>query len=313
MPNPPRSRQRGLALVLVLWVLTLMTVMAGSYGLSTRREAALLEHAHERAKGVALADGGISYAMMMLSLPDPKLRWRVDGTPYFWEAEGARVRIRIMDEGGKIDLNVAQEQTLRTVLNFVLHNDEQSVQLADAILDWRDPDDLKRLHGAESADYKSAGSKQTPQNRHFLVMEELRSVLGITPELYRALEPWFTLYTGQDGINPARAPREILLPLMRGDVGALENFLQQRQLAQGGVAPILPPVPGVRFHSVGDMAYTILSIAEFPDQPGAGVKAIVKRGRGPDGSPFTYLSWKPRMMYSRPGEPGAQERQAPQH
>lgn len=304
MPLRLVSRQRGLALVLVLWVLTLMTVMAGSYALSTRREAGILSHAHERAKGLALADGGISYAMLMLSLPDPKLRWRADGTPYLWEVEGARVRIRIMDEGGKVDLNAAQEQTLRTMLNYVVHNDEQAVQLADAILDWRDADDLKRLHGAESAEYRSAGLKQPPQNRNFLVLEELRGVLGITPELYRALEPWFTLYTGQDGLNPAKAPKEILLPLLGGDPSAVENFLQQRQLAPGlGSPPVLPPVPGLKFHAAGDLAYTILSIAEFPEQNGAGVKAVVKRGRGPDGSPFTFLNWKPRMMYVKSGEP----------
>jgi general secretion pathway protein K len=309
MPTRPASPQQGLALVLVLWVLTLMTIMAGSYGLSTRREAALLSHAHERAKGQALADGGISYAMMMLSLPDPKLRWRADGTPYLWEVDGARVRIRIMDEGGKVDINAAQEQTLRTILNYVVHNDEQAVQLADRILDWRDPDDLKRMHGAESAEYRSAGLKQLPQNRNFLVMEELRGVLGITPELYRALEPWFTLYTGQDGLNPAKAPKEILLPLLGGDMAAVQNLLQQRQLAAGMAAPLaLPPVPGIRFHAAGDLAYTILSVAEFPEQTGAGVRAIVKRGRGPDGSPFTFLSWKPRMVPPKSGEQEIQER-----
>jgi general secretion pathway protein K len=311
MPTRSTSRQHGLALVLVLWVLTLMTVMAGSYALSTQREAALLGHAHERAKGQALADGGISYAMMMLSLPDPKLRWRADGTPYVWEVEGARVRIRIMDEGGKVDLNAAQEQTLRTILNYVVHNDEQAVQLADAILDWRDPDDLKRMHGAESSDYRSAGLKQQPQNRNFLVLEELRGVLGITPELYRALEPWFTLYTGQDGLNPAKASREILLPLLGGDASAVENFLLQRSMAvagAGGAPQALPPVAGVRFHSAGDVAYTILSIAEFPEQTGAGVKAVVRRGRGPDGSPFTFLNWKPRMMHMKSGEQEPQEK-----
>jgi general secretion pathway protein K len=299
-----------LALVLVLWVLTLMTIMAGSYALSTQREAGLLSHAHERAKGVALADGGIHYAMMMLSLPDPKLRWKADGTPYTWEVEGARVRLRIFDEGGKVDLNAASEQTLKAVINFVVHNEDQAVQLAQAILDWRDADDLKRIHGAEASDYKAAGLKQAPQNRNFLVMEELRGVLGMTQELYRALEPWFTLYTGQDGLNPNKAPPELLTTLLGGDQGALENFLLQRQLsAQSGAPPVpLPPVPGIKFHAMGDLAYTVEAKAEIPGQSGGRVKAIIKRGRGADGSPFTYLTWKSKTTTaSKPGHNDSSE------
>lgn len=233
-------RQAGLALVLVLWVLALMTIMAGSYSLSTQREAALLSHAHERARGVALAEGGIHYAMLMLSLPDIQKRWRADGTEYLWEVEGARVRIRIFDESGKIDLNAAQEPTLRTVIQRLVHDEDKAAALADAILDWRDSDDLKRMHGAEAEEYRAAGALQKPQNRNFLVLEELRGVLGVTPELYRALAPWFTLYTGQDGLNPAKAPRKILLTLTQGDESTVDNFIQQRQLG------ILQPFPRSR-------------------------------------------------------------------
>ena len=35
-------RQKGLALVLVLWVLSLLTIMAGSFALSMRREASII-------------------------------------------------------------------------------------------------------------------------------------------------------------------------------------------------------------------------------------------------------------------------------
>lgn len=301
IPQVPKPQTRnGLALVLVLWVLVLMTIMAGSYALSTQREAALLNHAHERAKGLALAEGGVNYAMMMLSLPDPTLRWRADGSDYLWEMEGARVRIRIFDEAGKVDLNAAQEPTLRKVLNYVVHNEEQAVQLADAILDWRDPDDLKLMHGAEAADYRAAGSNQRPQNRHFLVLEELRGVLGITPDLYHRLQDWFTVHSRQDGLNPSKASKEILLALADGNAGLVENYLAQRR---AGTPPPFPPVPGINYNSAADGAYTIWAMAEFADQPGVGVRAIVKRG-GTAGSAFTYLGWRPRMAPAGPVETG---------
>lgn len=297
MRNPDRSRQRGLALILVLWVLSLMTIMAGSFALSTQREATLLSHAHERAKAVALADGAIYYTMLMLSLPDPKQRWRADGTPYSWNLDGARVRIRILDEAGKIDLNAAQEPTLRTVFKLVLGDEDRAQRLADAILDWRDGDELKRPYGAEASDYEAAESRNRPQNRNFLVMEELRGVLGMTPELYRLLQPWVTLYSGQDGLNPAKASREVLTVLAGGDSGAVASFIEQRQ---SGAPANFPPVPGLRFNAAADLAYTVIAEAEIAGQRGLGVRAIIKRGQGPDGAPFTFLSWKPRILPAAP-------------
>jgi general secretion pathway protein K len=289
-----------MALVMVLWVISLMTIMAGSFALSTQREAGILSHAHERAKALALAEGGVNYAMLMLSLPDPKQRWQADGTPYVWQVEGARVRIRIMDEGGKVDLNAAQEPTLKAVFKFAVGNEELAAALADAVIDWRDPDDLKRAHGAEAEDYQARKLTSLPQNRNFLIMDELRGVMGITPELYRKMESWFTLYTGEDGLNPAKASREILLPLMGGDVAAVEAFLMQRlQAAGAGVPAALPPIPGMTFGGSSDMAYTVSAVAEIEDQQGAGVLATLRRGPGADGSPFTVLRWKPTILPPR--------------
>lgn len=277
-----------------------MTIMAGSYALSTHREAGLLGHSHERAKALALADGAIYYTMYMLNLPDMKARWRADGTVYRWLVDGATVRIRIFDESGKVDINTSQESTLKTVINLALQNQQLAVQLADAIMDWRDGDDLKRNNGAEAAEYDAAGSKQKPQNRNFLMLEELRSVLGLKPDIYRRLEPWLTIYTGQDGLNPARASREILLGLFGGDQSIVNAFIEQR--AMGAAAP-LPPVPGIRFNADIDHAYTVLAEAEIEGQTGAGLKAIIKRGQGADGGPFMFLDWKPRITPVKHPEP----------
>lgn len=296
------ARERGVALVMVLWVISLMTIMAGSFALSTQREAGILSHAHERAKAVALADGGINYAMLMLSLPDPKLRWQADGTPYVWQVEGARVVIRVLDEGGKIDLNAAQEQTLKTVLKLILQNEEQATQLTDAILDWRDPDELKRNQGAEAPEYQSRAMQAPPQNRNFLIMDELRGVMGVTPQLYRKFESWFTLYTGADGLNPAKASREVLLALMGGDAAAVDNYIQQRKLAAG--APVgAPPLPGIPAGGSSDMAYTVIAMAEIEGQQGAGVMTTIRRGPSADGAPFTTLRWKSVMLPAKSPPP----------
>jgi general secretion pathway protein K len=298
--KPAPTAQGGVALVLVLWVVSLMTLMAGSFALSTQREAGLIANARARSQAIALADAGIHYAMLMLSLPDLKKRWQADGRSYAIRLAGAEVRIRLVDEAGKVDLNGAQELTLRTILSAVTGNEDQAVQLADAILDWRDADDFKHLHGAEAAEYRAAGLRQAPQNRNFLVFEELREVLGMTPQLYRKLEPFFTLYTAQDGINPAKASRDILLALAGGNEAMVDAYLAQRQI---GLAPPPPLVQGIRFHGAADTVFTVYARAVLPDQQaGFGVKAVIRRDRGIDGSPFAFLSWKPQAAESAAGE-----------
>lgn len=304
MASRSRAKQQGVALILVLWILALMTVMAGSFALSTQRETSLVTNVRERAKAVALADGGIHYAMFMLSLPNAAERWRADGTPYRTILDGVPVQIRIYDEAGKIDLNIAQEATLRTILTKLLQNEDQAVKLTDAILDWRDGDDMKRLNGAESTEYRAAGLDQMPQNRNFLVLEELRGVLGITPSLYKKLESLFTLYTNVDGINPAKASRDILLALTDGNSQAVDGFIAARQAGNGNVSPPpLPAIPGIRFHSFGDSVYTIRARPVSRDRAEPPVTAVVRREASRlGGIPFVFLRWKPQTAGVTPDQ-----------
>jgi len=282
-------RQAGVALILVLWVVSLMTIMAGSFALSTRRESALIVHARTRAQATALAEGGIHFAMLMLSMPDAQKRWIADGRTYRVQLGETVVELQLYDEAGKIDLNSAQELSLRTLLGIVTGDMEASSRLTDLILDWRDPDELKHLNGAESSDYEAAGVTQRPKNRVFYVYEELAEVLGMTPELYRRLEPFLTLYSPQDGINPAKASREVLLALAGGNENLVDTYLAQRQ---AGLPVTFPALQGIHFHAAADSAYTVYARIRFPDGFRYGIRAVIRRDTGAAGAPFAYLTWK---------------------
>lgn len=283
-------KESGVALILVLWVVSLMTLMAGSFSLSTQREAALTGHARTRAEATALAEGGIHYAMLMLNLPDIHKRWVADGRSYVIHLRETDIELRLYDEAGKIDLNSAQELSLRTLLSTITGDLDWATRLTDAILDWRDPDELKHLHGAEAADYQAAELKQMPKNRVFYVYEELADVMGMTPELYRRLEPFLTLYSSQDGINPARASREVLLVLAGGNEDVVDTYIAQRQ---AGLPATFPTLQGMRFHTSADAVFTVYARVLLPDGGRYGIRAVMRRDVGAGGSPFAYLDWKP--------------------
>jgi general secretion pathway protein K len=291
-----RGKERGLALVAVLWAVALLTIMAASFSLTMQRDSSLVRNAQDRAQGLALADAGVHYAMLKLSLPDQRKRWRSDGTLYEATLPVGRVRMRIFDEAGKIDINAAQEAVWVGMLTKLLGNVDQATMLSDAILDWRDMDDLKRLHGAEAEDYQAKGKGYVPQNRDFQALEELQMVLGMTPALYKKLEPSLTVYTRQAGINPAKSSREALLALPGLDEKTVSDYLLLRRERPANNPPPLPiPPGGVQLATGGDMAYTVLAEARLPGGDVAGIKAVIKRQRSRSGAPFAIMSWKPQV------------------
>ncbi len=296
-----RHKQTGVAMVMVLWMVSLLTIMAGSFSLSTQRNTGLVNNAKERARGLALAEAGVNYALIMLSLPDPVKRWRSDGTYYQVVLPGGEAGITIFDESGKIDINSASEQTLRSVLGKLTGNVDQAASLTDIILDWRDSDDLNRLHGAEAKDYLAADKGYVPQNKNFQVLEELQMVLGMTPALYKKLEPLMTIYSGQDGVNPQKASTEALQLLFGMDEKAVADYLNLRRTIQPNMpAPALNVPPGgVLITNGGDTSYTIYAHSRTGEGSGAGLKVVARRQSSRNnGAPFAFLSWKQQIFGS---------------
>ena len=294
-----RRRQAGMAMVVVLWMVSLLTIMAASFSLSTQRNTGLVSNAKERARGLALADAGVHYALIMLSLPDPIKRWRSDGSLYKVVLPGGEVALTIFDESGKIDINSASEQTLRGLLGKLAGNEELATSLQDKIIDWRDSDDLKRVNGAESKDYLAENKGYVPQNKNFQALEELQMVLGMNPALYKKLEPLLTIYTGQDGINPQKASGEALRVLFGMDEKSIAEFMNLRKTTPPNVPvplPVLPP-GGIRTVGGGDIAYTIYAQSRMDAGSGAGLKVVARRQFSRNnGAPFAFLSWKQQIL-----------------
>ena len=205
-----RTPQRGLALVTVLWVLMLLSLIAASFTRTVRTEINLTRNLIESAKAVALADAGVYRAVLGLFAPVNQGGWRVDDTVYAWAYGGGEIRVSVQDEGGKIDLNKGQDALLRILFNSLGLEDQESAALVDAIVDFRDPDDLRRLNGAEDGDYALAGLAHDAKDAPFEAVEELHQVLGMTPALYDRVAPSLTVYSGLRSPHLATAPPAVL-------------------------------------------------------------------------------------------------------
>jgi general secretion pathway protein K len=241
------SRERGMVLIIVLWVITLLSVMAGSFAYSMRTATRLVTYGVEQAQARTLAEAGIAYAMLHILADSQQASgaraWPVDGSVQEWQFGPGQLRIAIVDAAGLIDLNHAERSLLSGLLNSAGVEGEPLERLLDAIEDWRDPDDLKHVNGAEAEDYLAAGRSAGPKNAPFDGVAELQQVLGMTPAIYQRIAKGLTVYSRQSGIDPSVAPAALLRVLPGIDSRTVEDYLQLRAAnALQGLPP--PPWPG---------------------------------------------------------------------
>ncbi len=189
------ARQRGIALVLVLWVLTLLTVMAVGMTAAQRTETALSENHIAAARFRAVSEAAIAFAALVFAMPPPETTdevipvWLPNGAALPWRFAEVDLMIRVFNEASRIDLNEATPELLSALLVALGMEEDPASSLASAIVDWRDENDASLLNGAEDSDYLDAGRAIGAKDMPFNLVEELMQVLGMTPEIYRRLAP----------------------------------------------------------------------------------------------------------------------------
>lgn len=289
----PARRQRGVALVLVLWILLLVTISTGAYTLMARMDVLEAHTVLSGTRARLAAEAGMNLAVLSLRDPDETTRLIPDGRSYFLDYRDIVVEVQVTDERGKLDINMAAEQTLADL--FVGHGLEadQAELLAAAVKDWNDNDDIQRANGAEQPEYESAGLGVGPANRNFIMIEELLQVLGMPWELFTKMAPGLTVFSKAGAPDPAYAPVEALLALPDMTEEEALNFVEQRHSedALSGVGAVLPSGQVAMARGRG-VTYSILAKATLPNGVWDQVEATVRIGGGPDGRPYRILRWR---------------------
>ncbi|HET7728652.1 MAG TPA: hypothetical protein VFK48_01345 [Usitatibacter sp.] len=288
----PRPRQAGIALVLVLWVSVLLTVIASSFIMERRTESMIVANSAAIARAEAAANAGVMRAVHELyrgeSAPEP---WRRDGARHEFSFDGIPVTVEIVDESAKIDINTAADPLLLGLLRASGLKEDEAAQLLDAIVDWRDPDSLKRPNGAEEGDYRAAGLAYKPANTAFQAIEELQLVLGMRPDIYRRLAPLVTVFSRQPGVNARVASREVLLAIPGTTAELVDQYIAQREAAREQKLP-LPAFPQAGGFGIAEsLISTVRSRARTED----GVVYMREAAallRPTPRKPVTFIAWR---------------------
>ncbi|MGH8713291.1 MAG: general secretion pathway protein GspK [Casimicrobiaceae bacterium] len=285
------AAQRGIALVLVLWLTALLTVIAGSFAYAMRNEAQAARNTVSQAQARALADGAVARTVFELMRPRtlPGV-WTADGTVHVWDDNGSRVAASAVDESGKIDLNAATDPLLRGLLQTAGQLDADTAsRFVDVIGDWKDADELRRPNGAEASDYRAAGLTYKPANAAFETVAELQRVLGMTPALYARLAGSLTVHSGAAAINPQFASRTVLMALPGATDAIVDTYVAQRAAALAARQPL--PVLPLGGAGVPVNVWRVRAEVTAPDGV-VFVRESVQRPNPDPRHPLTVLEWQ---------------------
>ncbi len=229
---PLAGSDKGIALLMVLWIVVILMVIVLSFTFMTRTETRSALFYSEGAERRFLAEAGVARGIAEMfnrgfyknqpgTLEGTEIV-RVDGTANRGRLGNDYYIYDIIDESGKLNVNLLTD-TSGIILNNMLVNlgvpREQADIIVDSVLDWMDGDDLHKAHGAESDYYMSLPNPYKARNDKFETIEELLLVKGITPQILYGngktpgLSELLTVYSKTGAINVNSAPRAVLAAL----------------------------------------------------------------------------------------------------
>jgi general secretion pathway protein K len=238
------NNHRGIALLTVLWVLTVLMVIVFSFSYMARTETLSTLSFKEGMEKKFLAEAGIQRGILELFyrkvnlnkiLTEDQAVWIVDGRPYSGQIGDGNFNVKIFDESGKLDINTAPELLLRNLLGTLGIEGTTLDTIVDSILDWKDKDDLHRLNGAESDYYLSLPNPYKAKNSDFETLEELLLVKGVTREILygdgkkKGLIDFLTVFGKTNKVNINAASKEVLMSIPGITPEMVEEIINYRQ------------------------------------------------------------------------------------
>jgi general secretion pathway protein K len=190
----PVSRDRGFALIVVLWTLVLIGFIIAHVTASGRTEIRIAGNLVANSAAQAAADGAIFEAIFNLSDPRPEQRWPIDGTPRQVAVGRSRVVVRLEDEASWINPSTASPALLEALLRVTGSDPDSARRIATAIGEWVGSATTPRPQEAIVAEYRAAGLDYGPPGAPIETLGELGRVLGMTPAVLAAMRPHLTLF-----------------------------------------------------------------------------------------------------------------------
>ena len=213
------SGESGFALLLVIWGLGLIALIALTVITSGRHRILATANLIENAKAEALAEAGVNLLRLELHADSVDgslgaLRFATNGAPLFCTMpQGALAALAVEDEGGKADLNAASPQLVSALLRGLGAGPEEADDVATSIAEFTRPAANVVLDAVVLRAYAADGRRYGPKKGPFETVLELDQVIGMRPDLLRAILPYVTVHSRKPAVDPRVAAPAMLAAL----------------------------------------------------------------------------------------------------
>jgi general secretion pathway protein K len=201
-----RGNRAGIALVVVMIAITVLSVMAAAFAFSMKVETKLAQNANSETDLIWLGRSGVELARYVLAQqmtipnePYDALNQKWAGGPggigtsnsilagislKDYSLGDGKFSVTITDLERKCNINSADQPALEQALRLVGVDAGDSAGIAASILDWIDPDDNTHIGGTETDFYQSLEPPYFAKNQPIDDLSELLLVRGVTPEIF---------------------------------------------------------------------------------------------------------------------------------
>ncbi len=242
----PVANQKGMALLIVLAVVALLSALLIEFSFSTLVDLRSVETFRDRSKAYYIARGGVEAARIILQ----EDRNNFDHPTEFWGEPLAgipvgdgEVSLKIEDLSGRMNINFVGDARGNPLSGYhrfialcqeVLQIDSGAAQtLADALVNWFHSD--LTIMTADDAYYNRQSPPYGRRGAKLTALDELYLVRGFDEEIVTALRP-FIRVVGDEAININTAPAEVLLAWQHsaasGNVAIIFDRLDMEVLIQ---------------------------------------------------------------------------------
>ncbi len=223
-------------LVLVIWVVSMLTIMAVTIAGLVTGQMNFSKHFYRRVRVNWLTQAGVCQAIEELKkekesswydslkegwVNNPHIFRTVSlgvghftvSHQYIEAKESGFIFYGASDEERKLNINTASRPVIRKLLEITADLSEAEARpLAAAIVDWRDKDNKPELGGAEDSYYRSLSNPYPCKNKKFDVLEELLLIRDLTPKIFSRIRSYVTIY-GKGRVNINTTSQPVLMAL----------------------------------------------------------------------------------------------------
>src|ERR1035437_7967876 len=267
--NSFNRSEGGIALIIVMISIMVLTILAAGFAYSMRVETKLARNANSEAELEWLGRSGVEYARWVLANSRANPMQPYDSLDQPWAtgsgwlgptnapiAEvqnpvtlgGGSFNWKIVDLESKFNINSPEpvlQQVLPQALTLMGVDAGEATPIVNSILDWLDPDDQPHVEGAENEHQRNLQPPYAAKNGPIDDISELLLIKGVTPEIYSGISAadyqpnYFSQQRGRFGQAAAAMPvvsvglTNLFTPLSTGTININTASPEVLQLIPG--------------------------------------------------------------------------------